>query len=501
MIAIILAAGRGTRLGELGGALPKCLLPIGNSTSLELYARAFDRAGTVDDAIVVGGYRIDEVRRQLPSGFRLIENPHYASTNSLTSLLLALECVDDQDIVVVNADVVYHPDLLGRFLRHHRRTALLIDEMREFDEREYHARVMDGKVRELNRSVSSADSFGEDAQTFRAAREHLPLIRAFAREQLEAGHVQLYAGHVLAPMIDAGLVYAVYTHQQSWGEFDTADDYQRCVALAEAHPVILDYGSDGLADGSPPDSATVAPRKSRSLLAITRAAWRSVVRGELPWRLRWLGQMPRALWHSPRRALRWLKPVATGSLTIEGFWLQVYGPRMLADLMSDASELGIRPFLLWGTLLGCVREGHFIRNDEDVDLALLEADFGRIPELKRRMLARGYRSRMESPDKMSFLHPRLPLWLDIDRVVHARDHGWICDPPAGAVMAHAYWLPRDSLAELSLRKFEGVEVYVPRNAAEILTATYGIWQVPQQKRDYLRGPLNLMLWRTTAVRQ
>jgi choline kinase len=496
VIAIILAAGRGTRLGELGETLPKCLLPIGNRTSLELYDRAFLRAGVVDDVIVVGGYRIDEVRRQLPSGFRLIENPRYASTNSLTSLLLALESVEDQDIVVVNADVVYHPDLLGRFLRHHRRTAVLIDEVREFDEREDHVRVVDGRVRELNRSVSRADSFGEVAQTFRVAREHLPLVSAFANEQLEAGHDQLYGGHVLTPMIDAGLVHPVYTHEEMWGEFDTPDDYRRCVALAEAHLGNADYGSYGMADGSP---HAAAPPASRSLSQLMRSAWRCVVCRELPWRLRWLGLLPRALCHSPRRTLRWIGPFAAGSLTREGFRLHVYGPRMLADLMSDAAVVGIKPFLLWGTLLGCVREGHFIRDDHDVDLALMAPDFGGMAELKRRMLARGYRVRMETPNKMSFMHARLPVWLDIDSLMDARDHCWNCDPADGAVLAPAYWFPRQSLEQLSVCTFEGVEVYLPAGAEEILATIYGTWRVPQQKRDFVRGPLNLMLWRATEA--
>jgi choline kinase len=488
MIAIILAAGRGTRLGELGETLPKCLLPIGNSTSLDLYHSAFERAGVVDGVIVVGGYQIDEVRRRLPPGFRLIENPHYASTNSLTSLQLALEHVGDEDIVVVNADVVYHPDLLGRFLRHHRRTALLIDEMREFDASEYHARVVDGKVHQLDRAVSAAESFGEDAQTFRVAREHLPLVRAFVAEQLDAGHGELYGGAVLMPLIDAGLVHAVYTHQQAWGEFDTADDYRRCVAMAEAHHVSPDYGSYGMADVSPPP-----PGRARSVSTIARAAWSCIRRRQLPWRLRWLGPLPRAICRSPRRTLRCLRPLASGTLTVEGFLLDEYGPRMLADLMGHAAELGIRPFLLWGTLLGCVREGHFIHNDHDIDLGLLAEEFGQLAELKRRMVARGYRVRVETPNKLSLLHPRVPLSLDIDSLTDARGHRWNCDPADGAELAYAYWFPRDSVAEVSVRTFEGIDVYVPAGAAEILTTIYGTWQVPQPKRDYVRGPLNLML--------
>ena len=71
MKAIILAAGRGTRLVDLGSDLPKCLLPLNSQSSLEWYRRSFDRVGVVDDVIVVGGYRIDTLRERKPPGFAL----------------------------------------------------------------------------------------------------------------------------------------------------------------------------------------------------------------------------------------------------------------------------------------------------------------------------------------------------------------------------------------------------------------------------------------------
>lgn len=467
MIAIILAAGAGTRLGSLGEELPKCLLPIGDRSPLELYARAFERAGVVDEVIVVGGYRIDAVRERLPAGFRLIENRDYASTNSLASLLLALESIPDRDIVVLNADVIYQSDLLGRFLRSPRRTALLIDELRAFDPREFQVRVVDGLVRELGPSISAEASFGEDAQCFKVSAEDLPSIRADARAALEAGGATQYASRVLLGLIARERVHPVYTHQEVWSEFDTAEDYQRCVELASSPEAgSPDYGAYGLNDGPPPpDPDTAPPEDPRS--AVQRL-WACASRGELPWRVRWLPEVPAAFRHAPIPTLRAIVPLLTQSLPPEGFRMRVYGSQVLSDLMASAAAVEMRPFLLWGTLLGCVREQRFIRNDHDIDVGVFDAEYQRITELTREMVARGYTIRKESTVKVSYMHPHGRLWVDIDRVFPARDHFWITEAPSERPVIRAYWFARHTMGTLVARRFEGVEALIPDGAEEIL---------------------------------
>ena len=53
------------------------------------------------------------------------------------------------------------------------------------------------------------------------------------------------------------------------------------------------------------------------------------------------------------------------------FDIQFHGKRFLRDFYEATDKVGIRPFLMWGTLLGCVREGRFLRPDSDIDLGIL----------------------------------------------------------------------------------------------------------------------------------
>src|SRR5947208_16127688 len=104
MDALILAAGRGTRLRQ-GRA--KCLVDLGGRPLIHHQLDALRSAG-VERFIVVAGYQAAQVARALPDDVTVLLNPRYAETNSLYSFLLARAAVG-RDLVVLNCDVLFHP--------------------------------------------------------------------------------------------------------------------------------------------------------------------------------------------------------------------------------------------------------------------------------------------------------------------------------------------------------------------------------------------------------
>lgn len=114
---VLLAAGMGTRLGELGGGLPKAMFDAGGH---KLVDRAIAFAGRLGAAerIVVGGYRFDLVSQHLaaapPADLRLIENPNYRAGNLFT-LEVALPDVTGA-FLLMNIDHVYPPAVGQRIL-------------------------------------------------------------------------------------------------------------------------------------------------------------------------------------------------------------------------------------------------------------------------------------------------------------------------------------------------------------------------------------------------
>ena len=108
--AIILAAGRGSRLHTLTGDAPKCLTEIGGEPILERALHALANLG-VTEAVVVIGYMGAMVRSRIGSHFDgidilYVEAPDYATTNNIRSLWDARDYLD-RDLVLLEADVVF----------------------------------------------------------------------------------------------------------------------------------------------------------------------------------------------------------------------------------------------------------------------------------------------------------------------------------------------------------------------------------------------------------
>jgi L-glutamine-phosphate cytidylyltransferase len=120
MKAIILSAGRGTRLLPLTQHVPKCLLPIDGRSVLEWQLGALAASG-VDEAVIVTGFGASYVEDEL-SAFEHGEmkvrthfNPLYACSDNLVSCL-SVRSEMDQDFVLLNGDTLVEPDIVRRLL-------------------------------------------------------------------------------------------------------------------------------------------------------------------------------------------------------------------------------------------------------------------------------------------------------------------------------------------------------------------------------------------------
>lgn len=118
---MVLAAGRGSRLGAIGDATPKWLLPIGDRTLADRHLEGIARAGSsVASVHVVVGHAAAAIERELARREQrvlVVANPEYAELNNWWSLLRALrELPDDGPVVLINADLLVEPEHVAAFI-------------------------------------------------------------------------------------------------------------------------------------------------------------------------------------------------------------------------------------------------------------------------------------------------------------------------------------------------------------------------------------------------
>jgi molybdenum cofactor cytidylyltransferase len=125
--AIILAAGKSTRMGEA-----KQLLRLGDSTVLGQTIENVRRSAVVDEIVLVLGSSAEAIRRQLPAslleGIKVVVNPAYAQgmASSLRAGLSALDPLVDAALIVLADQPFVRPETLDQLGRKYRRTKVQI---------------------------------------------------------------------------------------------------------------------------------------------------------------------------------------------------------------------------------------------------------------------------------------------------------------------------------------------------------------------------------------
>ena len=231
MRGIILAAGRGSRLNGGNGDMPKCLVTVGGETLLSRNVRILRAAGVSDITIVVG-CASETVRRTMPD-LSFVENPIFAETNSLYSLWLARQQLTD-GFIVMNCDVLLHPQLVADLLTAKHEDALLLayrDEHTEYGDEEMKVRVRCGRVVDISKTMSPEDADGENlgVAKFGAAGAHLLMEEADAL--ITAGDVKAWVPRAFKAFAERRPLHVIGTRGLPWTEIDFPEDYRRAVEV------------------------------------------------------------------------------------------------------------------------------------------------------------------------------------------------------------------------------------------------------------------------------
>ncbi len=117
MKAIILAAGRGSRMGDKTDILPKCLTKLRNKSLLEHQLAAIRQAG-ISDIAVVTGYHAEEIQKRQPS-LTFFHNENWANTNMVSTLLKAESWLKHDTCIISYADIVYESSAITALMNNY----------------------------------------------------------------------------------------------------------------------------------------------------------------------------------------------------------------------------------------------------------------------------------------------------------------------------------------------------------------------------------------------
>lgn len=186
MIAVILAAGMGSRLVPITETRPKCMVKVAGKSILQHQIDAYKAAG-VTKIIVVCGYFSSRVKSFVAPYGALVEclcNEDYEVTNNMYSLHLALSKLGaEEEVVISNGDVVFDPLIIQSVLAE--AGSLIAVDQGSYDEESMKIIVADGYVKHISKAVTADEAYGNSIDVYRFEGRFLAAFKDLLRQTIE----------------------------------------------------------------------------------------------------------------------------------------------------------------------------------------------------------------------------------------------------------------------------------------------------------------------------
>ena len=246
MRALMLAAGLGSRLGHSGKRdAPKVLLRFGGKSLLNRHIDTLKRNG-VDQLVLGVGFSKDQIEQEIAalgaqSFVTTVFNPDFDTGSIVTLWTLREEMCRGGSILLMDADVLYHEEVVTRLVTSNHRNCLTLDRGADLDDEAVKVCIRNGDIVEFRKWVSvDADLRGESVGFFKLSAGAAKGLVEQTKLYIEQGrHADPYEEPVRDVLLTSGR--GVYGYEDvtglPWIEIDTAADLAR--AKSEVFPQIV----------------------------------------------------------------------------------------------------------------------------------------------------------------------------------------------------------------------------------------------------------------------
>ncbi len=240
MKAIVLAAGVGKRFKEVTDQRPKGLIEIQGKTLLERTLSALSAAGVVE-AVVVIGYRGEMIEQQIGPTcagvqVRYVFNARY-DKGAILSLWSARAEFDD-DLLIMDADVLFPVALIDRLVRSPHANCFLLDASTVNTGEEQMLLTRGGRVLDIVRGgCGDFELIGESVGFLKVSRDDAPLLRTILDDLIAQGRDTIEHEEAFPLFLAQRVVGFERVDDLPWTEIDFPADLER--AAREVWPRIV----------------------------------------------------------------------------------------------------------------------------------------------------------------------------------------------------------------------------------------------------------------------
>lgn len=227
MNALILAAGRGTRISRYLEGNPKCTVDIGGKPLIKYTVDLLHSKGIKKICVVVG-YKHQVIEKILKDeGIEFYYNPFFDVTNSIGSAWFARDFLNnEEDLLIMNADVFVEPSVIDILLKENKSPVLLGDDRRK-EEADYKLKYKDGILEKYGKELTGDDITGEYVGIAKLSKDYIPIFKAQLEKMIECQKHSVWWENVLYELSGKQNIYVLNVEDRFWAEVDYIEDYER----------------------------------------------------------------------------------------------------------------------------------------------------------------------------------------------------------------------------------------------------------------------------------
>lgn len=224
MKAILLAAGRGTRISRMIKEIPKSVLPINDVPLIRRSVMMLLEKNI--QPIVCVGYAKNKIYEALEGlDVTYYYNPFYDVTNSIASLWFAKEELNE-DTIIMNADVFCDEVILDHIIKTNKECALLVDTSRT-KEGDYFLKLENGCIIGYGKDLPLVERTCEYVGIGKIREAFIVDFKGKLESLIRKQQHQLWWENVLYSLIMEKRIETIDIKGMFWSEIDYFDDYER----------------------------------------------------------------------------------------------------------------------------------------------------------------------------------------------------------------------------------------------------------------------------------
>jgi choline kinase len=231
--AVILAAGMGLRMKDMGEDVPKGFIRLGGSPIIEHSLKALIASG-IQQVLIVTGHQsayYENLKATYPE-ISTVENSRFADTGTLYSLWCARDFIDS-DFILLESDLIYDATAIAKILNTSYSDCLLLSGT-TYGGDEVYVEANENGVSQISKNRGqSKDSVGEYIGIAKISKNLYGRLNQYADARLDKNPKLSYDMDGLAEIAPEHPIHFLRLEGLAWAEIDDLSQLKRAQKVWE----------------------------------------------------------------------------------------------------------------------------------------------------------------------------------------------------------------------------------------------------------------------------